>query len=145
VQVAGSRYYSPGLGRMFSRANTGVTPRGGLDDGNPRFLLPPYAASASYPGAQERPRSATVATWKCGLDKPVGDPGTYDYSGIPDWFPQEAKDCIKAHEQAHASHDMPCCDKARAAYQAPGADKAKVMADCGFRRMVNTDSSDGER
>jgi hypothetical protein len=58
----------------------------------------------------------------CGLDKPINDPYQITNNNTTC-----TKGCTQEHEDKHAADFLPCCKKARAAFQANGANKSEIM------------------
>ena len=108
------RYYSSTLGRCLSRDAT--------DN-----LLNPYQIELN-PSESGFEASLDVVGWDkeagrtfCDLSKPPGSPLT-----IIDNDKKCTRPCTQKHEDKHAADGQSCCDKARAAFQAKGANKVKV-------------------
>jgi hypothetical protein len=113
----GYRYYNATMGGWLSR------------DLN-EYSLNPYSSDTviTLPQARDNAGSTSAdvnGTCKCNLDQPVGSPLEIKILTKNEC----AKPCVQKHEDQHAADRKDCCNKARAAYQAQGANKAKVTQD----------------
>ncbi len=114
----GYRYYNASTGRWLGRDPFGYS----LNEycyfeTDSLFVDSEVAVNAAGIGG-------ALGTTRCGLSKPVGSPMEVKINDTTC-----AKPCVEKHEDTHVQDQKSCCDKARAAYQAKGANKAKVAED----------------
>src|SRR5882672_5853910 len=69
-------------------------------------------------------KDGPLGTTQCGLDNKPGSPMNVQINDKTCASP-----CVQKHEDTHVQDQKSCCDNARAAYQAEGANKAKVLQD----------------
>ena len=86
----------------------------------PRFFPITMTSFSGSPIAAIARHAEPYARWVCGINFPVGSPNViYNYNT------NCTRGCTQAHEEQHSKDDGPCCDKARAEYQAASTQAEK--------------------